>query len=346
MVRRILLSSLACVLAISAQPLKKSSASVQLQLDGVTVSSASIVFFDGPGASQTYPAAINNSGTITGYYADANGGHGFLRGIGGGFATFNAPGSENIFPSSINTSGAVAGNYSDTSQHGFLRTQDGGWVSFDVPGTFPSSSGNPIIINDSGTIAGPYFDGTRFHGFLRALDGTLVTIDFPESTETYATGINHGGTETGTYADAGFNEHGFARTRDGVWTSFDVPGGNFGFFNPTLTINSNGVVVGSYFQGSTQGFLWRPGPFFITFSVPGAAGTQPSGMNSNGVVAGSYQDASFTYHGFVRTRSGTIYTFGIPDALGTFAVGINDNGMIAGYYIDTNNQSHGFLLIM
>ncbi|MGA2593649.1 MAG: hypothetical protein ABSH32_27360 [Bryobacteraceae bacterium] len=345
MVRRILLSSLACVLTITAQPPKKLYTSVQVQLEGVTVSSASIVFFDGPGATQTYPAAINNSGTITGYYADANGGHGFLRGIGGGFVTFNAPGSENIFPSSINTSGAVAGNYSDTSQHGFLRTPKGGWVSFDVPGTFPSSSENPIIVNDSGTVAGPYFDGTKFHGFLWAGGGT-DTIDFPESTETYATGINNMGNVAGTYADASFNQHGFVLRNDGTWFSFDVPGGNFGFFTPTLSINNNDLVVGSYFQGSTLGFLWPQGGSLITFSVPGAAGTQPSGTNSKGVVAGSYQDASFTYHGFVRTPSGGIYTFSIPDAIGTFVVGINDKGMIAGYYTDTSNESHGFLLTL
>jgi len=346
MVRRILLSSLVCVLTISAQPPRKSSASLRLQLEGVTVSSARMVFFDGPGATQTYPAAIDNSGTITGYYADANGGHGFLRGIGGGFVTFNAPGSENIFPSSINSSGAVAGNYSDTSQHGFLRPPGGSWISFDVPGTFPSSSGNPIIVNDSGTIAGPYFDGTKFHGFLRALNGTLVTIDAPDSTGTYATGINNGGMVTGTYTDTSFNEHAFVRTNSGTWTSFDVPGGNFGFFTPTLSINNNGVVVGSYFQGSTLGFLWQSGASLITFNVAGAAGTQPSGINSNGVVAGSYQDSSFTYYGFVRTPSGSIYTFGIPDAIGTYVVGINDNGMIAGYYTDTNNESHGFLVIL
>lgn len=345
MLRRILLSSLACVLTITAQPLRKSSASLRLQLEGETVSSASIVFFDGPGATQTYPAAIDNSGTVTGFYADANGGHGFLRGIGGNFVTFNAPGSENIYPSSINSSGAVAGNYSDTSQHGFLRPPKGGWISFDVPGTFTSSSEDPIIINDSGTIAGPYFDGSKFHGFLRALDGTLVTIDFPDSTETEATGINNSGMVTGTYADASFNEHGFVRTKEGTWTSFDVPGGNFGFFLPTLSINSSGVVVGSYFQGSTQGFLWQSGASLITFGVPGAAGTQPSGINSSGAVAGSYQDSSFAYHGFLRTSSGAIYTFSIPNAIGTSVVGINDNGMIAGYYTDANNENHGFLLI-
>jgi hypothetical protein len=33
----------------------------------------------------------------------------------------------------------------------------------------------------------------------------------------------------------------------------------FGFFPPALSINDIGVVVGSYSQGNTQGFLWQSG---------------------------------------------------------------------------------------
>ena len=34
--------------------------------------------FDPPGSTGTAPAGINPAGAITGYYVDANGGHGFL----------------------------------------------------------------------------------------------------------------------------------------------------------------------------------------------------------------------------------------------------------------------------
>ena len=345
MVRRNLLSLLACVAAVSAQPRPSSHALPRLRLQSVSQHSAQLIFFDGPGATQTYPTSINNSGTIAGFYADANGGHGFLRDLSGSFVTFDAPASQNIYPSSINSAGAVAGNYTAAAQHGFLRTPDGTFITFDVPGTFPSSSGNPIGLNDSGAIAGPYFDGSTMHGFLWTVDGSLTTIDAPESTYTYATGINAGGMVTGIYADASYNTHGFVRGNEGEWSSFDVPDNNFGFFPPTLSINDSRVVVGSYFQGDTQGFLWHLGASLIAFDVAGAAGTQPSGINSNGTVVGSYQDSSYTYHGFLRTSSGVVYTFSIPGAIGTFGVGINDSGVVAGSYQDATYASHGFLLI-
>jgi hypothetical protein len=240
----------------------------------------------------------------------------------------------------------VAGNYSDTSQHGFLRAADGSWITFNVPGTFPSSSENPIVINDSGAIAGPYFDGSSMHGFVRSLDGSLITIDAPGSTYTYATGINAGGVVTGIYNDASLNAHGFLRGMDGAWISFNVPGNNFGLFPPTLSINNIGAVVGSYFEEDTQGFLRYLGGSSITIDVAGAAGTQPASINSNGAVVGAYQDSSSVYHGFLRIPSGVVYTFSIPGAIGTFAVGINNSGMIAGSYLDATYASHGFLLIL
>jgi len=345
MFRRMLLSVFACVIAAAAQPPVHSETSVALQHNGVTGQTARLILFSVPGATETYPTSINDDGVIAGWYADANGGHGFLRGLSGGFVTFSAPGSPDIFPSSINAGGAVAGNYG-APQYGFLRAPDGDWTTFNVPGTFPSSSGNPIVINDSGLIAGPYFDGSRTHGFLRALNGSFLTIDAPASTSTDATGLNAGGTVTGTYDDASYTPHGFIRAIDGTWTSFDVPGNNFGFFPPTLSINDSGVVVGQYLLVSTTyGFLWQAGGALVTFNVPGAQGTLPSGINSGGAVAGSYYDTSSVYQGFLRIPSGTVYTFSVPGATGTYVTGINDSGMIAGSYQDDTNTNHGFLLI-
>ena len=342
MVRRNLLSLLACLTVVSAQPPAKPP---RLHLQGAGERPVQVILFDGPGATETYPSSINKSGTVTGFYADANGGHGFLRDLAGYFVTFDAPASQNIYPSSINSAGAVAGNFTDTSQHGFLRTAGGQWITFDVPGTFPNSSQNPICINDAGTIAGPYFTGTEFYGFIRAADGKLTRISYPESTYTYAAGINGGGTVIGIYNDASFNSHGFLRAPDGTWHSYDVPGDNFGFFPPALSINNSGEVVGSYFQGSTQGFLREVGGSFMTFDVTGAAATMPSSVNSTGAVAGSYQDSSFTSHGFLRTPAGDVYTYSIPNAIGTYALGINDSGVIVGSYQDSSYASHGFLLI-
>ncbi|HVN03868.1 MAG TPA: hypothetical protein VMT86_05580 [Bryobacteraceae bacterium] len=345
MFRSAFLFSLACAVTAIAQPLTDSISSVDLQLEGVTVGSMRVIFFDGPGATQTYPSSINNNGTITGFYANAGSAPGFLRRLDGTFITFTATGAENIYPSSIDSTGMVAGNYTSTSQYGFQRMPNGNIVTFTVPGTFPNSSQNPVIINDAGVIAGPYFDGTKMHGFIRTSDGSFYTIGPPGSTYTYASGLNNLGAVTGIYADASYNEHGFVRQPDGTWLSFDVPGGNFGFFPPAFSINNSGEVTGSYFEGSMQGFTWQPGGPVLTFAVSGAAGTQPNAMNSIGTIVGSYQDTSYTYHGFLRTPSGTVYTFSVPGALGTYALGINDRGMIVGSYVDAGYASHGLLIV-
>ena len=316
--------------------------------DGPEAASATFVSFDGPQATVTFASAIDNTGAITGMYADAtNAEHVYLRSLAGRFETFSAPGSPDITPDSINSWATVAGSYGDTRGGGFVRSLDGTFTPFTVPGVFPSSSTNPIAINNSGVVAGPYYDTNgKEHGFVRLNDGTFLTIDYPDSSSTDVTGINNLGSLTGIYTDASFNAHGFVRAPGGAWVSFDVPGGNFGFFYPALYINDSGSVAGSYLQANVQeGFLWQEGASLTSFAVSGAAATWTSGLNSSGYIAGGYQDSSFVAHGYIRAPSGTIYTFSAPNgAQGTYPVGINDKGDVAGYYLDANNLVHGFLL--
>src|SRR5262245_19924471 len=69
------------------------------------------------------PFAINMAGTITGFYVDANGGHGFLRAPDGTIITFDPLGSTFTVPTAINANRVIAGSYGDASGvfHGFLR---------------------------------------------------------------------------------------------------------------------------------------------------------------------------------------------------------------------------------
>ncbi len=348
MFRASLLCVLASLLAASAQTHDRSNASPILRLERKYTTTARLVTFNLPDATETYASAIDNNGVITGMYADTtNAEHVYLRSLQGVFETFSAPGSPDITPDSINSAATVAGSYGDARAEGFLRESGGTFTTFTVPGVFPSSSANPIVINNAGIIAGPYFDSNgKEHGFIRLKDGTSFTIDYPGSSDTDATGINNGGSVTGIYLDATFNAHGFVRDPTGAWVGFDVPGGNFGFFNPTLTINDSGLVAGSYIQGTTTvGFLWQEGAPLVSFAVSGAVATWTSGINSKGYVTGGYQDSSFVTHGYIRGPSGAIFTFSAPDAAqGTFPVGINDQGGVAGYYLDANYTAHGFVV--
>jgi hypothetical protein len=70
---------------------------------------------------------------------------------------------------------------------------------------------------------------------------------------------------------------------------------------------------------------------YTSFSVPGALGTYPMGINASMEVTGYYY-ASSTQRGFLRKADGTITTFAVGGATSTVPEGINAAGDITGYY--------------
>jgi hypothetical protein len=92
-----------------------------------------ITTFDAPAGASSLgfgcfsecPLGLNDSGEVTGVYADTNYVyHGFLRSPRGKITTFDAPGASNgTFPVNINDRGAIAGFYLDANNvyHAFLR---------------------------------------------------------------------------------------------------------------------------------------------------------------------------------------------------------------------------------
>lgn len=119
--------------------------------------------------------AINQAGTITGLWVDANFlAHGFVRAKDGTLTSFDPPGSVFTFPGAINPAGEIAGYWCDFSTcHGFLRTAEGAITSFDPPGsvfTFETPDNNQVHvgINPAGAITGGYTDTNgASHGFVR-----------------------------------------------------------------------------------------------------------------------------------------------------------------------------------
>jgi hypothetical protein len=54
-----------------------------------------------------------------------------------------------------------------------------------------------------------------------------------------------------------------------------------------------------------------------TFDAPGASGTfpvAPGSINERGEITGFYGEANNRWHGFVRSKSGTVITFDVPGA--------------------------------
>ena len=186
-------------------------------------------------------------------------------------------------------------------------------ITFDAPGagTGPNQGTGcfaytdcSVLINDSGAITGYYLDANNvYHGFLRSPDGKFTTLDAPgadltpgDFNGTLPNAINDAGAITGVYYDANNEGHGFLRSPEGAFTTFDVTGGTIGTTTP-IALNLEGAIVGYYLDqnGVFRRFLRRPDGTFETWSGPGACDASPAtgcygtgafGINVFGTIAG------------------------------------------------------------
>jgi hypothetical protein len=165
--------------------------------------------------------------------------------------------------------------------------------------------------------------------------------------------ISETGEITGYYFDSADVSHGFLRDRNGVITTFDVPGSGTGFQQGTYGggFTPSGTIMGNYVDADnlSHGFLLDRNGVFTTFDAPDAGhvpgsddGTYPFGINANGAITGWYVDDSDANHGFVRDKHGAIVEFDIPGA-GVFVWSIAPSGAVSGYFWDANFVVHGFV---
>jgi hypothetical protein len=167
--------------------------------------------------------------------------------------------------------------------------------------------------------------------------------------------INQAGWVTGYYFDAENVGHGFLRSPDGRFTTFDPPA-SYGTYPAGMNLEL--TIVGTYLDANAveHGFERTPDGRFTTFDAPGAGtlpgiGTIEYSVNDWGVVSGFYLDNNIVFHPFVRTPGGGYTEFEAPGAGtqpggGTVAnggEGLTDFGFISGAFSDSNGISHGFL---
>lgn len=239
--------------------------------------------FDVPGGSQyTNPIAINLEGAVVGYYANQNGVvRAFLRRPDGTFETWSASGALATGAYNINIFGTIVGHYRNNSSvgHGLVRSPQGKLTTFDVPGAGTDSGqgtecpGCSVGFNLFGAAAGLYIDGNNVvHGFLRSPVGEITTFDPPGESALYglacysdcAIGLNDWGAITSSYLDANNVYHGFLRSPEGTFISFDAPGADTtpNDFSGTFpySINDQGVITGYYIDAKNvnHGFLVLP----------------------------------------------------------------------------------------
>jgi hypothetical protein len=280
----------------------------------------------GPGQG-TRAYAINPSGEIAGFYSDNTGRcHGYVRAANGTFTQIDAPDAgtgpfpQGTFPSEftpmgINPAGAITGFYVDASsvQHGFMRASGGKITEFDPTGSIFT---NPNAIDALGAITGFYFDANFVgHGFLREPDGTITSFDAPgadttpgSGNGTFGVGLTPSGESEGVYVDATGVLHGFVRSNQGTFSTFDAPGAGTGPGQGTLPESNNtpGTIAGNYLDGRSvdHGFLFDTQGKFSVFDVPGMGtgagqGTIPLDNSDSGAVTGEAIDGSSVTHGFL-----------------------------------------------
>jgi hypothetical protein len=106
------------------------------------------------GSLGIFPLGINDSGLVTGYYADAQGtNHGFIK-DGSTIAPFDVPGADQTYAGTLNNSGEVVGSYNvGKVSHGFLM-RGTEFVTIDFPG-----ADNTVLIgnNNRGQLTGYYW---------------------------------------------------------------------------------------------------------------------------------------------------------------------------------------------
>jgi hypothetical protein len=294
--------------------------------------------FEIPGADTTAGSfngtvaqSINDWGEITGYWADATGvAHGFVRRPWGAFETFDVPGAAiGAFPIFLNLEGAVVGYALDANLlfHAFLRRPDGTFAVFVGPGSCTSGASAGCFGSEAtyvdlfGRSVGGFADNSgNFvqHGLIRSPRGKLTIFDAPGAgtASNQGTGcpgcnlgVNFRGAIAGSYTDGNNVFHGFLRSLEGTFTTFDAPGAGTGSFQGTgcssdcpVGLNDWGLITGSYWDSNNvqHGYLRTPAGTFVTIDPPGSAWTQPENVNDSGAIVGYFLDVNNVYHGFLR----------------------------------------------
>lgn len=123
---------------------------------------------DVPGAVDTYPLGLNDSGESVGYWdinSAAPAPHGFYRDVRGKITTLDVPGALSTVAFAINDVGQIAGYYWDAKGviHSFIET-NGQFQTLDMPG---AKSTFITTINNFGAVSGDYRDAAgQRHGFV------------------------------------------------------------------------------------------------------------------------------------------------------------------------------------
>jgi hypothetical protein len=201
---------------------------------------------------------INNSRTIAGDYAIADGTiHSFLL-SGSTFTEYDVPGTVQTNLLGINEPGDLTGAFDPDGSGIFVAFIDrGGTItSYSVPGAAGTFAYE--MNNNKKLTVGYYIDAAGIlHGQYRDKHGALTfPIDPPGSAGTVLFGVDNKNDVVGRYADAAGATHGLFFVPPDSFFTFDFPGSTFTSLNG---INQQGLITGRYVDaaGIAHGFIAR-----------------------------------------------------------------------------------------
>jgi len=257
--------------------------------------------FDPPGSHETHAYAVNDSGTVVGYYLNSSNLYvGYTRTKAGKFSKpISMPGIS-LYTTGINNSNVLSGYYYPTN---------GVETSFTYSaGTFTNFSYNGFQtqvdrINNNGDLTGIYVaTPTSDPGFLyNATTNSTVTFSVPGAAATFGEGLNKKDVVVGSYTNTipyGTFQS-FIRNANGKINTFAFPGATQTYAEQ---INDCSVIVGGFADSSNleHGFYGKINAF-TQIDYPGAVQTIVDGINNRGELVGSYLDAGGIRHGFIAT---------------------------------------------
>src|SRR5262245_41935316 len=159
------------------------------------------------------------------------------------------------------------------------------------------------------------------HNALAQSSGTFTYTGFdvplPNVSDTRPTDLNNKGDVVGRYHDSAGTPHGFLRSANGTFTApINFPGATDG--TAVRGNNSNGDLVGKFFDNTGQHAFLMSLSRNLTFDVPAAFGTaagtsEAYGINDFGEIVGDYSVRTqvpgygqvLVTHGFLRNTDGT-----------------------------------------
>jgi probable HAF family extracellular repeat protein len=164
-----------------------------------------------PKAIYNFPTAINNAGTIAGYFRHVQDYEGFEL-IGSTYSRILPPKATMTVVNGIATSGELVGNGimpPNSSAFNFVFGQ-GKYRLVTIP---DAPAAVLVGINPAGTaLVGSYDPAPTTSAAFVYQERTLVTLEFPSAIGTGANGVNDAGVVVGSFLDANDVYHGFTWT--------------------------------------------------------------------------------------------------------------------------------------